>query len=293
MRLRRLRNIRNKYLARKYLAREPSVQSESLKSVKEAYGKSDAQLPNGVPEEVKTLSDWRPIAPELWHWETWEKAFLYDLQDVNATDWCNVAELLAPGIWRIALFKPELLHQLSMEIAHLERWSSRYQVSLQPPNSMHDYGIEMQLIEFHTIFQQFTRSIANSIVEQLFPELDLGLLDHHHAFSVTYGDQYNRSLGFHADDSEVTFNFCLSGDFVGSELYFQGTRCFNHLQNPHHPDEHVEVSQIPGTCIVHVGLHRHGVLPILQGVRRSLIVWTKSSAFRDGNGREKCVLWCK
>ena len=50
-----------------------------------------------------------------------------------------------------------------------------------------------------------------------FPEvIDLGLTSQH-SF-VTYGPSHNQSLGFHADDSEVTFNFRLGGDFIGSDL---------------------------------------------------------------------------
>ena len=74
------------------------------------------------------------------------------------------------------------------EIEQLERWSLEHQVSLQPPNSMHDYGIEMRLIGIDRVLQQFTTDIADRIVLELFPEVRDGGVDHHHAFSVTYGD---------------------------------------------------------------------------------------------------------
>ena len=212
--------------------------------------------------------------------------------DFSTDDWLSAIEILADGIYRIPIFNPDFLHRFADEIEQLERWSLEHQVSLQPPNSMHDYGIEMRLIGIDTVLQQFTTEVADRIVLELFPEIRDGGVDHHHAFSVTYGDDHNRSLGFHADDSEVTFNFCLGGEFIGSDLYFQGRRCFNHMQTDHRPEEHVEIEQIPGTCIVHAGLHRHGVLPILQGNRRSLIVWMKSSGFRARDGRYECGDWC-
>ena len=152
--------------------------------------------------------------------------------------------------------------------------------------------IELSVLGLDVVAQQFTVLIADTIARQLFPELVEDGLDHQHSFFVTYGKNSNKMLGFHADDSEVTFNFCLGGSFIGSELYFQGRRCFKHMQTPHKPNEHIEVEQIPGTCIVHAGLHRHGVLPILDGYRRSMIVWTKSSSFRDGFDHSECRDWC-
>ena len=240
-------------------------------------------------EQTYTIANWTPNHPELWDWITWKQALLSDF----ATDeWVSTVEVLADGIYRISIFNPDILNKLALEIEALELWAIERRVSLQPPNSMHDYGIEMTLIGLDKVLQRFTIEVADKIVLELFPEVRDEGVDHHHAFSVTYGTTHNRSLGFHADDSEVTFNFCVGGEFVGSDLYFQGRRCFNHMQTDHRPEEHVEIEQIPGTCIVHAGLHRHGVLPILQGSRRTLIVWTKSSRFREREGRSECGDWC-
>ena len=236
-----------------------------------------------------TIDDWVPYHPILWDWQSWKEALMFDF---SKDDWISNIEVLADGIYRIPIFEPDFLHRFADEIERLERWAQEHEVSLQPPNSMHDYGIEMQLIGIDKVLQLFTTELADRIVLELFPEVRDGGVDHHHAFTVTYGESHNRSLGFHADDSEVTFNFCLGGKFIGSDLYFQGRRCFNHMQTDHKPEEHVEIEQIPGTCIVHAGLHRHGVLPILHGNRRSLIVWTKSSEYRGREGRSECGEWC-
>ena len=249
---------------------------------------------NVVSEDISshqpyTLDDWVPRYPELWEWGTWQQALCVNLQ---TDDWIEEGEVITEGIWRFRILTSIHLQKLADEIELLEEWSMKHHVTLQPPNSMHDYGIEMKLLELDKILQRFTLEIADVIVARLYPEVRDKNLDHHHAFSVTYGKKHNRSLGFHADDSEVTFNFCLGGNFIGSELYFQGRRCFNHMQTDHRPEEHVEVEQIPGTCIVHAGLHRHGVLPILEGERRSLILWTKSSTFREREGRSECTDWC-
>lgn len=277
---------------RKRLQRLSSLvrSSEDLQAQKSPSRPSVPQSKVEVEDtEQYTIADWQPTQPHLWEWKTWQQALVFDPTE---DDWQSQIEVLAEGIYRISIFQPQVLQALADEIASLEEWSKKHQVSLQPPNSMHDYGIEMSLMGLNDLWQHFTTEIADTIVKVLFPELPVGQIDHHHAFSVTYGSNHNRSLGFHADDSEVTFNFCLGGDFIGSDLYFQGRRCFNHLQTPHRPEEHLEIEQIPGTCIVHVGLHRHGVLPILEGSRRSLIVWTKSSDYRKREGRSECDDFC-
>lgn len=279
-------------LRRRILSLPKRVLGTKQKSVVQPLKPTNAQPENidgNDMGQTYTIVDWTPNQPELWDWNTWNHALLADF---TTDEWVSKIEVLADGIYRIPIFNPAILNKLALEIEALELWASEKRVSLQPPNSMHDYGIEMTLIGLEGVLQQLTTEIADKVVLELFPEVRDGGVDHHHAFSVTYGDEHNRSLGFHADDSEVTFNFCLSGEFIGSDLYFQGRRCFNHMQSNHRPEEHVEIEQIPGTCIVHAGLHRHGVLPILQGNRRSLIVWTKSSRFRSRDGRSECGDWC-
>lgn len=279
-------------LRRRILSLPRRVFGTKQKSVVQPFEATNAQPENidgNDMGQTYTIADWTPNQPELWDWIAWKQALLADF----ATDeWLSTVEVLAEGIYRIPIFNSAILHKLALEIEALERWATENRVSLQPPNSMHDYGIEMTLIGLENVLQRFTIEVADRIVHELFPEVRDEGVDHHHAFSVTYGDEHNRSLGFHADDSEVTFNFCVGGEFIGSDLYFQGRRCFNHMQTDHRPEEHVEIEQIPGTCIVHAGLHRHGVLPILQGSRRTLIVWTKSSRFRERDGRSECGDWC-
>lgn len=256
-------------------------------------GDSEIRMDTSPQEEVDdpqyTIDNWSPHYPNLWDWKFWSDALIFDF---STEGWLSKVEVLADGIYRVPIFKPGILHQFAEEIAELELWAQEHQVSLQPPNSMHDYGIEMRLIGIDKVFQLFTTEVADRIVLELFPEVREGGVNQHHAFTVTYGESHNRSLGFHADDSEVTFNFCLGGEFIGSDLYFQGRRCFTHMQTNHRPEEHIEIEQVPGTCIVHAGLHRHGVLPILQGNRRSLIVWTKSTGFRERDRRTECADWC-
>lgn len=237
------------------------------------------------------LSDWRPLNDTLLESSFWQiKPDV--LAALDTGDWSTCTTELAPDIFRLKIFEPVVLSSLHDELLALEQWAKSNQVDVSPPNSMHHYGIETHPLGLTEVLDNFVRRIAEAFSRAFFPEVVDSGLTSQHSFFVTYGPSHNRSLGFHADDSEVTFNFCLGGNFIGSDLYFQGRRCFEHMQTPHRYEEHIEIEQIPGTCIVHAGLHRHGVLPILQGERRSLIVWTHSESFRQREGRRMCTDWC-
>ena len=66
----------------------------------------------------------------------------------------------------------------------------------------------------------------------------------------------------HVDDSRVTVNFTLGGDFAGSDLSFA---CGDRLVVP----------QRPGLAVVHPGDLAHGVEPITAGERFNLVFWLR------------------
>ena len=66
----------------------------------------------------------------------------------------------------------------------------------------------------------------------------------------------------HVDDSTVTVNFTLGGDFAGSELSFA---CGDRLVVP----------QRPGLAVVHPGDLAHEVEPITAGERFNLVFWLR------------------
>jgi hypothetical protein len=66
----------------------------------------------------------------------------------------------------------------------------------------------------------------------------------------------------HVDDSRVTVNFTLGGDFAGSDLSFaRGDR--------------LVVPQRPGLAVVHPGDLAHEVEPITAGERFNLVFWLR------------------
>lgn len=232
-----------------------------------------------------TLKDWNWLHPELQTWQYWQQMTL------NTSNLLNQSfEELGDGIYRISIFEQDWYQKWSKEFQGLHLWMQKYHIQSEAPNSMHNYGLIASELGIDQTLQLWVQRHAHHITQSLFPEFES--LDHCHGFFVHYGKDSDQSLGFHADDSEITFNFCLGQDFQGSELYFQGRRCFEHLQSPHHPHEEMIIEHIPGTCIVHAGLHRHGVYPIQTGRRQNFILWAKSHPFRKQFQRNQCSDWC-
>ncbi|KAF2557226.1 hypothetical protein F2Q68_00013977 [Brassica cretica] len=107
----------------------------------------------------------------------------------------------------------------------------------------------------------------------LFPEVCGTGLDSHHGFIVEYGKDRDTDLGFHVDDSEVSLNVCLGKQFSGGELYFRGVRCDHHVNSESGENENYDYS--------HRGRHRHGAKATTSGHRVNLILWCRSSTFRE------------
>ncbi|CAE7214556.1 ICU11, partial [Symbiodinium necroappetens] len=102
------------------------------------------------------------------------------------------------------------------------------------------------------------------------------VLDEHHTFVVQYAPNNDKHLDMHIDECDVTFNFGLSAENItGSELAFCGL-----FYDDDHRKHRFTYQHVKGQCVMHCGKHRHGALDIESGERASLIIWTKSLAFR-------------
>jgi hypothetical protein len=158
---------------------------------------------------------------------------------------------------------------------------------------MNRYGVILDAFGYSAALQELVEQVIQPLASRLFPQVGGDALDHHHGFVVDYSDETDHDLSYHADDSEVTLNLCLGERFTGGDLYFRGRRCFGHLQDPPLREECFDYTHVPGVGILHAGLHRHGAYPIQSGVRRNLILWCRSSAYRGRtNWRAECTDWC-
>ncbi|GFS32787.1 2-oxoglutarate (2OG) and Fe(II)-dependent oxygenase superfamily protein [Actinidia rufa] len=98
---------------------------------------------------------------------------------------------------------------------------------------------------------------------------------------------------FHVDDSEVTLNVCLGKQFSGGELFFRGIRCEKHVNTETQSEEIFDYSHVPGRAILHRGRHRHGARATTSGHRINLLLWCRSSVFRELRKYQKDFSgWC-
>ncbi len=184
---------------------------------------------------------------------------------------------LCGGAYALPLLVPSACERWLTEIAQAR---SRAPHS-EPPNSMHDHGVDLVPLGFGPRLDALLLRLQ-PLLARLYPHFDGAHLDAHHSYLVEYGRDLDESLAWHADDSEVTLNLCLGEEFSGAELTFLGLRCREHMQTRPKPEEVLSIEHEPGTLILHAGLHRHRVEPIVSGTRRNLIVWARSTRLRRG-----------
>ena len=94
-------------------------------------------------------------------------------------------------------------------------------------------------------------------------------------------------LSRHFDNAEVTLNVSLGEPgFAGGDLEFYGDKWGEEARDP--PVRYVHRV---GEAVLHAGCELHAATPLLAGsraLRTNLIVWMRSSAFRERNGCAMC-----
>ena len=78
----------------------------------------------------------------------------------------------------------------------------------------------------------------------------------------------------HTDDSDVTFNACLTSNFTGAGLTFCGD-----AGTSRHRKLAFRYRHEMGRVVVHLGTKRHGADDIESGERRNLIIWNHNLHF--------------
>lgn len=261
-----------------------------IRQLREQRRQETKPLHHYAPRPEKKLSDWEPKYPHL-QLQLAEKIHPALRHAFANNTLPEVIETIAPSIYRFPLLAQETVQQFDHELKELLYWIETHNVRVQTPNSMNQYGLILSHIGFQHQLNQLMKDTIRPLATMLFPEVGGESIDEQHSFIVDYGMSRDTDLGFHVDNSEVTLNFCIGGNFTGSNLYFQGRRCAEHRQTHHKPQEHLEIEHQPGMAILHAGAHRHGVYPLSKGDRRSLIMWCTSSTYR-ANVSTECPDWC-
>ncbi|CAN6880981.1 unnamed protein product [Brassica oleracea] len=187
----------------------------------------------------------------------------------------------APGIYTFDMLQPRFCEMLLAEVEHMEKWVYDSRSTIMRPNTMNRFGVVLDDFGFESMLQKLVDDFISPISQFLFPEVCGTGLDSHHGFIVEYGKDRDTDLGFHVDDSEVSLNVCLGKQFSGGELYFRGVRCDHHVNSESGENENYDYSHVPGRAILHRGRHRHGAKATTSGHRVNLILWCRSSTFRE------------
>lgn len=199
----------------------------------------------------------------------------------------------APGIYTFDMLQPRFCEMLLAEVEHMEKWVYDSRSTIMRPNTMNRFGVVLDDFGFESMLQKLVDDFISPLSQVLFPEVSGTGLDSHHGFIVEYGKDRDTDLGFHVDDSEVSLNVCLGKQFSGGELYFRGVRCDHHVNSESGENENYDYSHVPGRAILHRGRHRHGAKATTSGHRVNLILWCRSSTFREMKSYQReFSSWC-
>ncbi len=196
-----------------------------------------------------------------------------------------------PGIYSFGILEQDFCNQLLEEVMWFETWCTNQQITIQRPNSMNHYGAVLDDFGLDSFLNQLMTEYISPLSTLLFKDVGGNSLDEHHGFVVEYKIGKDVSLGFHTDDSDVTFNVCLGKKFTGGTIYFNGLRC-HVCQLTSSQQEYVEIEHKLGRALLHKGQHQHGANVITSGERHNLILWCRSNQYRQQDNLGECPEWC-
>ncbi|KAG6541488.1 hypothetical protein Mapa_017163 [Marchantia paleacea] len=228
--------------------------------------------------------NYQPLHEELYSLDPdrfFDRTFLDAVKDGSEEALRKIITEHSPGVYTFNMLDPTFCSMMLDEVEHFENWASEAKVKVMRPNTMNNYGAVLDDIGMEGMLNELMINFINPMAAVLFANVGGSSLDTHHGFVVEYSMDRDLDLGFHVDDSEVTLNVCLGKDFDGGELFFRGVRCDKHVNGESRPEEVLEYSHVPGRAILHAGRHRHGAKAITAGQRTNLILWCRSSEFRE------------
>ncbi|XP_012075705.1 2-oxoglutarate and iron-dependent oxygenase domain-containing protein CP2 [Jatropha curcas] len=244
----------------------------------------------------KIISNYQPLHRELYsmHAENFfVPSFLKAVNENTEQSFRNILAEPRPGIYVFEMLQPHFCEMLMSEVENFERWVHDTKFRIMRPNTMNKYGAVLDDFGLQTMLQKLMDEYIRPMSRIFFPEVGGSTLDSHHGFVVEYGVDRDVELGFHVDDSEVTLNVCLGKQFYGGELFFRGVRCDKHVNTETQPEEIFDYVHVPGRAVFHRGRHRHGARATTSGHRCNLILWCRSSVFRELKKYQKDFSnWC-
>eukprot|EP00268_Persea_americana_P045362 TRINITY_DN4621_c0_g1_i1.p1 TRINITY_DN4621_c0_g1~~TRINITY_DN4621_c0_g1_i1.p1 ORF type:complete len:384 (-),score=63.12 TRINITY_DN4621_c0_g1_i1:673-1824(-) len=244
----------------------------------------------------KIMSNYEPLHRELYniHPATFfVPSFIKAIGDNTIESFRSIISEPSPGIFTFSMLQPSFCELLLSEVENFEKWVHESKFRIMRPNTMNKYGAVLDDFGLEAMLDKLMDEFICPMSKAFFGEVGGSSLDSHHGFVVEYGKDRDAELGFHVDDSEVSLNVCLGKQFTGGELFFRGVRCDRHVNSPTQPEEFFDYSHVPGQAVLHRGRHRHGACATTSGHRINLLLWCRSSVFRELKKYQKeFSTWC-
>ncbi|XP_074374106.1 2-oxoglutarate and iron-dependent oxygenase domain-containing protein CP2-like [Apium graveolens] len=244
----------------------------------------------------RVMSNYQPMHRELYEMNPptfFVPSFLSAIHDNTREGFKRIITEPSPGILTFQMLKPEFCKMLMDEFKNFEKWAGETGTRIMHPTTMYKYGAILDHFGLEKMLGRLMEDFILPMSTVFFPEVGGAMLDSHHGFIVEYGAGADVYLDFHVDDSEVTLNVCLGEQFSGGELFFRGVRCVKHVNVESELDEIFDYSQVPGRAVLHRGRHRHCAVSTTSGHRVNMLLWCKSSVFREMTKDEQnSPSWC-
>ncbi|GJN05605.1 hypothetical protein PR202_ga23252 [Eleusine coracana subsp. coracana] len=117
--------------------------------------------------------------------------------------------------------------QSAYQVDRFQRWAYIMNQRIVRGNHMDKRSVNLSDFGLETMLDDLVKDFIAPIIKGRYPELGALSLDSHHTFVTSYIQ--GEGEGFHVDDSEVTVNVCIGGEFTGGDMYFRGIRCGDHV----------------------------------------------------------------
>ncbi|XP_010549099.1 PREDICTED: uncharacterized PKHD-type hydroxylase At1g22950 [Tarenaya hassleriana] len=244
----------------------------------------------------KIISNYQPLHRELYTLHPtffFLPSFLKAINENTEESFRSIISEPSPGVFVFEMLQPSFCEMMLSEVENFEKWVNEAKFRIMRPNTMNKYGAVLDDFGLESMLEKLMEGFIRPISKVFFPEVGGATLDSHHGFVVEYGQDRDVDLGFHVDDSEVTLNVCLGKEFVGGELFFRGTRCEKHVNTRTKSEEIFDYCHVPGQAVLHRGRHRHGARATTSGHRVNMLLWCRSSVFREmKNYQKEFSSWC-
>ncbi|XP_020232763.2 uncharacterized PKHD-type hydroxylase At1g22950 [Cajanus cajan] len=233
----------------------------------------------------KIILEYLPLHKEIYTMDAenfFTPSFLRAIQENTEAAFKSIMHQPCKGIYTFNMLQPLFCQKLISEVIHFEKWALHNKRKIMRPNIINRSGVVLDDFGLEPMLHRFMTDFIRPMSQVFYTEFGGSSLDSHHGFAAVYGIDKGVKVDWHVDDAEVSINICLgSKDFSGGQLFFRGVRCDEHLNSEIHPDEIFNYCHVPGHAILHLASNRHGVEHVTSGIGMNLVLWCRSSAFRQ------------